>query len=277
MPVQYILGLGTGRCGSATLSTLLDQQKGICCFHEGEYMPWDRDIVAFYQSIVRLLNKATESRIGNVAFYWKNYLPEIFRDLLNPKVIVLKREKEKVVESFASLYQDKNHWSTPGGKNWDGRDPQDAPIALMMPKYDLNKKDAIAQYWEEYYNDGAIDYYLNMFPQNIMLMASEDFWLGEDAQKRIFDFLDIPEESMVFDTDLWKNKRPDEKRKFIEFDNQVSPEFEKVRLNKALYGAQAMAIVGMSMDVDVKVTSEQMKQITDDPKIMDSLEEKVNG
>ena len=271
MPIQFIFGIGTGRCGTGTLTKLLSKQKGIRCTHEGQFLPWEHDLIAFYQGIIGLLAGASEMRIGNVAFYWKNYLPEIFRDLLDPKVIVLKRAKEKVVESFSSMYRDKNHWSMPGGWNWDGRDPQDAPLSLMFPKYDLSKKDAIGQYWEEYYNDGAIDYYLDKFPRNIMLIRSEDLWAGEDAQRRIFEFLDIAEEDMVLDADIWLHKSPKEKLKFLAINRAAPSELKQIGLNKALYGVNAMAIVGMPMDVEVELTDEEMAQIKEHPEIMKAL------
>jgi len=279
--IQFIFGIGTGRCGTGTLSKLLDKQKGISCTHEKQFCPWERDLIAFYQSLIGMTQREEVDtvRVGNVAFYWKNYLPEIFRDLLNPKVIVLKREKEKVVESFASMYRGKNHWSTPGGTNWDGQDPQGSVLAIMFPKYDLSKKDAIAQYWEEYYNDGAIDYYLDKFPQNIMLIRSEDLWAGEDAQRTILEFLDIPEEDMVFDTSIWMHKRPKEKQKFVAFDRKPPPELEQVALNKALYGVNAMAIAGMPLDVEVELTENEMAQIMEHPEIVKALdkEEKSNA
>ena len=280
MPIQFIFGIGTGRCGTGTLSNLLDKQKDISCTHEGQFMPWDRDIVAFYQGLIGMTQKEEvwDIRVGNVAFYWRNYLSEIFRDLLNPKVIVLKRAKEKVVESFSSMYRDKKFWSIPGGKNWEGRDPQDTALSLMLPKYDLSKNDAIGQYWEDYYNDGAIDYYLDKFPQNIMLIRSEDLWAGEDAQRSIFEFLDIPEEEMVFDTSIWMHKRP-EKQKFLSIDRPQPPELEQIGLNKALYGVQAMEITKMPVDIEMELTEEEIKPIRDDPEIMKLLnkEEESNA
>ena len=271
--IQFIFGIGTGRCGTGTLAKLLDKQKGISCTHEKQFCPWERDIIAFYQSLIGMTQREEvgDIRVGNVAFYWKNYLPEIFRDLLNPKVIVLKREKEKVVESFSAMYRDQNYWSTPGGRNWDGRDPQDDPLAVLFPKYDLSKKDAIAQYWEDYYNDGAIDYYLDKFPQNIILIRSEDLWAGEDAQRSIFKFLEIPKRKMIFDTSIWIHKSPKEREKFVALEMQQPAKLAEISLNKRLYGAQAMAIVGMPLDVEVEMTDEQMKQFTDNPEIMKAL------
>lgn len=267
--IQFIWGIGTGRCGTGTVAELLDKQKGIWAKHESGFCPWEKDIVAFYQSIMGLLAIAEEMRIATVAFYWKNYLSEIFRDFANPKVIVLKREKTKVVESFASMYRDHNHWSTVGGKNWDGKSPQNAPLAIMFPKYDLSKKDAIAQYWEEYYNDGAIDYWLDKFPQNIMVIRSEDLWGGEDAQRHIFEFLDIPEEDMVFDTSIWAHKRP-EQSKNVELDRPPPPEFREINLSKALCG-HAVAYAGLPTGVEIEVTDNEMELLKAHPDF-----EKVN-
>ena len=267
--MEFIFGLGSGRCGTGTLADLLNKQKGICCFHEGGFCPWEKDLIAFYQTIVDLVNKATEMRIGNVAFYWKNYLSEIFRDFNNPKVIVLKRAKEKVVESFSSMYYDKNHWSTVGGKNWEGRDPNESPLTVMFPKYDLCKKDAISKYWEEYYNDGAIDYYLNKFPENIMLIRSEDLWKGEHAQKRIFEFLEIPKSDMVFDASIWKHKRREE-APVVKIDKPIPEEFKNTELNYALYG-QAVDYAGLNKEVEMVVSDEEMAQIMAHPNIKKML------
>lgn len=272
MAIQFLFGIGTGRCGTGTVAKLVDNQKGISCSHEGYYCPWERDIIAFYQSVIAMMQQEEliVTRIGNVGFYWKNYLREIFRDLFNPKVIVLKREKEEVVESFSSMYREKNYWSKPGGKNWDGREPQQTFLTLMFPKYDLSKKDAIGQYWEDYYNDGAIDYYLDKFPQNIILIRSEDLWAGEEAQRSIFEFLDISEEDMIFDTSIWMHKRP-EKEKFIAFDRPRPAVFDEIVTKHKLYSPEAMAIAGMDMEVEVEVSDKEMKQFTDDPELMKIL------
>ncbi len=269
--IQFIFGLGSGRCGTGTLAKLLDKQKGISSSHEGQFCPWEKDLVAFYQSIIGLVNETTEPRIATVAFYWRNYLSEIFRDFKNPKLIVLKREKQKVVESFASLYQDKNHWSDPEGKNWDGRDPKSAPLAAMFPKYDLSKKDAIAQYWEDYYNDGELKYWMKRFPRNIMLIRSEKFWEGEEAQKKIFRFLGIPKKEMVFDTSIWAHKRP-EKENVLTLDRPMPKEMQNWGKNRALYGSAARHS-GIPTEMEFQLTEEEFNQIKDHPDIKRLIKE----
>jgi len=278
MAIQFIFGLGSGRCGTGTLAEFLGLQKGIWAKHESGFCPWEKDIVAFYQSIVALLAEATEMRIATVALYWRQYLSEIFRDFLNPKVIVLKRDKKKVVESFASMYRGRNYWSTPGGRNWEGNDTENDPLGAWFPKYDLPKKEAIGKFWEEYYNDGAIDYWLKKFPRNIMLMRSEDLWAGEEAQRTIFEFLEIPEEDMIFDTSIWKHKRPDKRTSFIAV-NRKPPERlgELHRMRK--HSGVALEYAEIDTGVEVELTPEEFKQIEAQPEMMKALnkEEEANA
>lgn len=271
MPIRMTFGISTGRSGTGTLAQLLNKQKGMCCTHEKQFCPWDKDLVAFYQSILMLINEATEPKIATVAFYWRNYLSEIFRDFIDPKVIVLRRDKEKVVESFASLYRDKNHWSDPRGKKFDGRLPLGAPLAAMFPKYDLSKKDAIGRYWEDYYNDGLLAYWMNKFPDSMMLLESEELWKGEDAQKKIFDFLEIENEDRVFDSSIWAHKRPDKDNVLIL--NRPAPKgMEDWGKNKALYGTAA-PYAGIRTEMEFELTPEEFEQMKDHPQVKELLKE----
>ncbi len=269
LSIQFIYGLGTGRCGTGTLAKFFDKQKGISSSHEGQFCPWEKDLVAFYQSIIDLVNKTTEAKIATVAFYWRNYLSEILRDFKNPKLIVLKREKQKVVESFASKYQDKNYWSKIKGKNFSGRLPGNDPIGAMFPKYDLSKEDAIAKYWEDYYNDGEIDYWSKKFPDNIMFMKSEDLWAGEEAQKEILEFLEIPKEDWVLDASIWEHKRP-KQGKVLKLDREPPQELIDMAKRRVHYG-HAVDHAGLPTSFDFQLTEEEFQQIKDDPEIMKLL------
>ena len=266
--MQFIFGIGTGRCGTGTLAELLGQQKGIYARHEGQFCPWEKDIVAFYQSICDLMKDANELRIATVAFYWRNYLSEIFRDFNNPKVIVLKRAREGVVNSFGSMYRNKNHWSNPEWEGFDGNKPGVTVLNAMWPKYDLPKLEAIGAYWDEYYNDGLIDYWLDKFPQNIMLMRSEELWKSEDAQRIIFDFIEIDESDRVYDTSVWKHKRQEDPP-YLALDREPPSELRKIAIEKALYGRKAMEITGRPLDVEVQLTEEEFSRI--DPKSIAAL------
>lgn len=260
--IRFIFGIGTGRCGTGSLAKLLDKQPGIWCSHEGEFCPWEKDLVAYYQSLVSLVSKAGETKIGNVAFYWKNYLSEIFRDLNDPKVIVLKRKKEEVIESFASMYHGKNHWSMVEGENWEGRDPGDAPLTAMWPKYDLSKKEAIGQYWDDYYAD--IPFWMDKFPQNMMLVDMYDLFNKQEIQKQILEFVGIDSKDMVIDTSIWEHKRKDLKGGLLSLKRAFPKELDQIALNKALYG-QAAGYAGLPVDIELQLTEEEMAEARKNP------------
>lgn len=260
--VKFIFGIGTGRTGTGSLAKLLNKQPGIWCSHEGEFCPWEKDLVAYYQSLISLIGKAKETKIGNVAFYWKNYLSEIFRDLNDPKVIVLKRKKEEVVESFASMYHKKNFWSAVKGKNWEGREPREEPLTAMWPKYDLSKKEAIGQYWEDYYRD--IDFWMQKFPRNMMLVDMYDLFNKQSIQKRILKFVGIAPEDMIIDTAIWEHKRTEDKGGMLVLDREYPEELKKMAVNEALHG-QAAGYAGLPREIELELTDEEMADARKNP------------
>jgi hypothetical protein len=270
--IQFIFGLGSGRCGTGSLAKLLDKQPGIWAQHEGEFCPWEKELVAFYQSLIRLVSKSTEMRIANVAFYWKNYLSEIFRDLNDPKIIVLQRKREEVIESFASMYHGKNHWSDPFGKNFDGKNPGITPLGAMWPKYDLSKKDAIGQYWDEYYQ--GIDFWMNKFPENMIIVQMKDLFHKEETQREILRFLEIPESEMVIDTEIWEHKRREQKGGILTLYREPPKEFGEMAKNKALYG-QAARYAGLPTEFEFELTDEEMAELQKSSEVQKLINEQA--
>ena len=69
-----IFGIGTGRCGTQSLSNLLDQQKGHHLTHEYEGpIPWELNPVAIKAHIQKL---EANNFTGDIGFYF--LLPEEF-------------------------------------------------------------------------------------------------------------------------------------------------------------------------------------------------------
>lgn len=273
MPVRFILGVGSGRTGTGSLAELLDKQPGVSCTHEGLFIPWEKDLIAYYQALIKLVNNATEPIIGNVAFYWKNYLSEVFRDLVDPKIIVLKRKRQEVIESFSALYYGKNHWSSREEDNWDGRDPGMQILSAMFPKYDLSKEEAIGQYWDEYYAD--MDFWMDKFPDNMMLVDMYDL-KDKATQRRILKFIGIPTRNMVFDDSIHKHKRTDRKKGGMLFVNGPPPkELEDMAMNKALFGVSAMKLAGLPTDFELDLTDEEFAQIKEHPDVKNMLEKEA--
>lgn len=270
--IQYIIGCGSGRSGTGSLTELLSKQKNIWATHEGQFMPWKKDLIAFYQSLIKLEQESPKPIVANIGFYWKNYLSEIFRDLINPKVICLQREREGVIKSFSALYRGKNHWSDPKGKNFDGRNPGLQPLTLMFPTYDLSKEEAIGKYWDEYYYD--IDFWLDKFPQNMMLIKMQDAFHTKKAQRKILDFIGIPRKEQVIDLGIWKHKRSDAIKggmlAEVLHDIKKPEEWDKTARNNRLFG-QAAKYAGLKTEYELELTDKEFVEIQDDPEFQRAL------
>ena len=173
---KYIFVLGTGRCGTMSLSKILSMQNNSIVCHEfikaGEKaspipINWQYNEKDF-NKIKVLLWSYKKAVIGMSAFYLINYVDKLIEEYgkENTKFIVLKRDKEETVDSYYR-WTDKNeytnHWSIDGYKDnkyknnhWD----------ISYPKYKItDKKECIRKYYDEYYQivDRHIDKYKNIF------------------------------------------------------------------------------------------------------------------
>lgn len=127
---MIVLGLGSGRTGTASLSYLISSQRGAICFHElnptgavfeGNPQPITNTIREF-QAILnggdkRLLaldyarpasvGKYAELQqmddveiMGDIAFYYLRYVEDILAITKNVRFVCIKRDKAKTVESW---------------------------------------------------------------------------------------------------------------------------------------------------------------------------------
>ncbi len=117
---RLILGVGTGRCGTLSLSRLLNRQPGLRVTHERQpYLPWKcespRDLIAARLNALRADN-AGSAIAGDVAFYYLNYLPDALELDDRLRVVCLRRPKHEVVASYRRWIScrsgpDVNHWA----------------------------------------------------------------------------------------------------------------------------------------------------------------------
>jgi hypothetical protein len=127
---MIVIGLGTGRSGTASLAKLLGSQQDAMCFHEmnpscvrfsGTPRPVLNTIDEF-QSILnggdpsmltvdlsrrvsaeaydRLCQMRRVRLIGDVAFYYLHYVEDILARNANVRFICLKRERQATIESW---------------------------------------------------------------------------------------------------------------------------------------------------------------------------------
>ncbi|MDH3645693.1 MAG: sulfotransferase [Gammaproteobacteria bacterium] len=127
---MVIIGLGTGRSGTASLAKLLNAQTDAHCFHElnpscVRFCDTPRPIlntIAEFQGIIdggdpsrltvdlsrpvsasayeRLMDMRSVRLIGDIAFYYLSYVEEIHKINPNVRFLCLRRNREETVQSW---------------------------------------------------------------------------------------------------------------------------------------------------------------------------------
>ena len=144
---QLIIGLGTGRCGTVSLSVLLNQQNDCIASHEllGADT-WGQNFDIINSKIKRRFNNSTF--VADVASYNLPYVEKFIESHTSVKFIILKSDKNDTVESFMHKTVNKNHWQTHDGRKYI-HDPWDN----AHPKFNAkNKQHALELYWDMYYD-----------------------------------------------------------------------------------------------------------------------------
>ena len=148
---RVIIGLGTGRCGTQSLSTILSNQRDCIVTHEKIRPPvWGYK----FEELRDYLNTLPISNvIGDVSFYNLPHSKELLHTYPGVKFIVLKRSRSEVVESYMKKTTfngvNRNHWQIHDGSEyskciWD----------LAYPKFDAkDKESALQAYWDYYYEE----------------------------------------------------------------------------------------------------------------------------
>ena len=214
----YIIGFGSGRCGTMSLANLLNSCKDTCVLHEMKILYVGGGTTLRSSDRIRELMKQGEAIrihrklswefneqeakekiydlthinkpfVGEVAFYYLNYIEYFITRLKNVKAICLIRDKNSTVNSFIKRTSKFHHWNN-NPKKYGFRE---SPYDNCFPSYDnLTKRQSIAQYWEDYYS--KVDKLIAKFPENVIIVDIKTFNKTE-TQKRIFNFIGIPEEN----------------------------------------------------------------------------------
>ena len=157
MNKQLIISIGTGRCGSVSLSKFLSAQEYVSVLHEGrldshkirKLIKWGNDEKNLFEWLKFLLSLDGNKFVGDTGMYYLPYIEQIIDKYPQVKIIVMEREKEEVVKSYIKKTTGRNHWFDHDGKEWDKDDKWDP----CYPKYDIiNKEKALEKYWEDYKN-----------------------------------------------------------------------------------------------------------------------------
>lgn len=201
---NLIIGCGTGRCGTVSLSDLLRRQ-GINSSHEHMLMPWDVDMDKFNQNLNSIM-KRHEGVVADTAFYYLPYLEIILNRIKNVKIVILKRDMEGTVASFehrTTLRKNinKNHWVK-------GDEYFASSIWFpCFPTYDdmTSKTEAIQRYWTEYYEKAGE--LVKKYPDRVKIFGFRYTLNTEKGQIELAKFLQIPKFVIHLDICMNKSKR----------------------------------------------------------------------
>ena len=107
---MIVIGYGTGRCGTESLASFLNQQEGFNVTHEKSGLAW-YPILCDTDSSINEFVAREGLVIGDVAFSWIHYVSIVLRRFPDVKVINIRRDVDEVIESFwnykAFLREDK--------------------------------------------------------------------------------------------------------------------------------------------------------------------------
>jgi hypothetical protein len=176
-----IIGLGTGRCGTVSLSKLL-QRCNLKVTHEfPPSLEWQDGNIAN-----RVKHMERHNLDGDVSFWYINYIDYLNKwyGKNNVKFVCLERSVDEVVKSYINKTQGRNHWMNHDGVRWRCDQYWDK----CFPKYDVAEKDSSIELYCNNYNKLATKYDSTMSNFKIFNM---NLLNTEEGVKSILEFLDI--------------------------------------------------------------------------------------
>jgi hypothetical protein len=242
---KIVIGLGSGRSGTASLTSLIGRQAGAICFHEmnpscavfnGNPQPHLNAVREFQKLLAggartrltidysrqssvatyeKLQTHTSLKLIGDIAYYYLNYVEEMFEISPECVAICMKRDREATVTSWMKkssiqrwpslwladklkswltrtpFYTEYNYWQEHDGSRWK----KDPVWDSCFPKFAADsKREAIGMYWDYYYREA--DRLQQKYPDRFRVFDIQDL-SNTEGQKRVLLFLGIAEEQMI--------------------------------------------------------------------------------
>lgn len=169
-----IFGIGSGRCGTTTLSMILSHQESIQIPHEFEHTPfnWENNKVDF-DSMVSMIEDNGWN--GAIALYLINYIENFIEryGIEETKIIVVQRDKDATVNSFLKWTStpQRNFWINSKDSSIYQKDRWDK----SFPSYDpsMSKESMIGKYYDEYYDKTY--QIMQKYPDQTYYIKTEEF------------------------------------------------------------------------------------------------------
>ena len=151
---KVIIGLGPGRCGSMSLALFFAAQPIIMSHHESNpKLRWDASVFEFIGKWADLFHNVAYDLpvLSDVAFWYLPFVDYIKYVCPNTKFVCMRRDTEKVVESFMLKYFSTSAWTDKHCKHWRPEWIGGNPFLDSFPSYDLPKEAGCRKYVQEYY------------------------------------------------------------------------------------------------------------------------------
>lgn len=232
---MMIFGLGTGRCGTDSLSRLINNQQGAVCFHEtnpfssqwgslGTTLPLAQQFLKILsggsrdglmidsnhrinqaKALRKLASTPTLNVIGEVAFYHLPNVPALISRFTNIRFPVLRRDRQETIESYIRKvevrYRSRFFLPRVAHKNhWMTHDG----IRWVRDRFDPcfpkfpgpTLESAIGQYWDYYY--ATAEDYERRFPSVVRIFSTDELNTAE-GREAILSFcgIDVTDNSLV--------------------------------------------------------------------------------
>lgn len=176
MSQRFILGIGSGRCGTLSLAHVLAAQPQTQATHEDPpLLPWipDPNRPVIEQRFVRWRRKFKNAAVvADVASFYLPYVEQAIAHEPDLRVVCLKRPREEVVESFCKWLDGThplniNHWAERPSVGWH----HDPIWTRIFPQYEIeDREQGIRRYWDEYY--ARVDELAARFSENIRVFPA---------------------------------------------------------------------------------------------------------
>ncbi len=210
---RLVVGLGTGRSGTVSLSKFLDAQEKSFFVHEGayklkflfrhaagNYLPWKINNLLFEEWYTGLTKASKDARYyGDICASLLPYVPSILEKDPEAIFVCMKRNKKDVVDSFMHVTTGINYWD----KNETFREVDF--WGEMFPTIDSsNKRESIERYWDMYYE--TIESLEQKYPNAVRTFSINDLNTTE-GRDRILDYIGYPKNDRRVDKTFHANKR----------------------------------------------------------------------
>lgn len=190
-----VLGIGTGRCGTVSLATLLNSQPDSAVTHESVLLPWEITAETCEKAKSYIAGLSSGGVCGDVSFSWVRYTPFLMQEFPDLKVVALSRDKEQVIDSYLKKVGLMDHWhpSPKYPSSFDG----------IYPSFvGATKRDRLSMYCDLY--KSLIDKLCFDFGDRICRMKMEDLNTVEGVG-RLLAFLGVENPVVVHP---WRNQGP---------------------------------------------------------------------